>query len=86
MTEEKYRVILNGYSTGKGEYYVECDFAKLFNITNEKAKELFNSAPVTLKEGLSSEQANQYRKSVEKVGAKCEVESMRFNFSGLSLE
>lgn len=86
MTEEQYRVILNGYSTGKGEYYIEEDFAKIFKITHEKAKKLFNSSPTIIKENLSFEQAGRYKKSIEKTGAVCEVESMKYNLSGLSLE
>ena len=35
--EERYRVILNGYGEGKGEYYIEEDFAKLFKMTREQA-------------------------------------------------
>ena len=38
MSEELYKVILKGYSRGKGEYYIEEDFVRLFKITNEKAK------------------------------------------------
>jgi len=86
MTEDQFRVILTGYSTGKGEYYIEADFAERFNITAEKARALFNAAPTILKQDLSLQQANQYKDSVEKTGGLCEVESMKFNFSGLSLE
>ena len=32
------------------------------------------------------EQANRYKDSVVKTGRSCEVESMKFNFNGLSLE
>ncbi len=86
MTEEQFRIVLKGYSTGKGEYYIEEDFAKLFKITPEKAKELFKSSPTILKENLSFEQANRYKNSIEKTSASCEVESMKYNLSGLSLE
>lgn len=86
MAEDRFRVILTGYSTGKGEYYIEADFAGRFNMTAEKAKTLFDAVPTILKEDLSFEQANQYKDSVEKTGGLCEIESMKFNFSGLSLE
>lgn len=39
MSDEVYSVILKGYQAGKGEYYVEEDFAKLFKITPEKANQ-----------------------------------------------
>jgi hypothetical protein len=86
MAEELFRVILKGYSPGKGEYYIEQDLAKLFNITPEKAKELFSSSPTTIREKLSFEQANHFKNKLEATGASCEVESMRFDTSGLSLE
>ncbi len=86
MAEDRFRVILTGYSTGKGEYYIEADFAGRFNITAEKARMLFDAVPTILKQDLSFEQANQYKDSVEKTGGLCEVESMKFDFSGLSLE
>ncbi len=86
MAEEQYRIILKGYLAGKGEYYIEQDFAKLCKITPEKAKELFNASPTIIKENLSSEQASQYKKTLEATGAICEIESMKFDFSGLTLE
>ncbi len=86
MTEELYRVILKGYSTEKGEYYIEEDFSKLFNITIDKAKDLLKSSPVTIKENLSLEHANQYKVKIEETGALCEIETMRFDTSGLSLK
>ncbi len=86
MSEELYRVVLKGYSAGKGEYYIEVEFAKLFKIPHEKAKELFNSSPAIIKENLPFEQANQYKNAIEKTGALCEMESMKYNISGLSLE
>lgn len=86
MTEDLYRVVLQGYAPGKGEYYIELDFAKLFKIEHEKAKQLFNSLPATIKENITKDQANKYKTAIEKTGAICEVESMKFNFNGLSLE
>jgi len=86
MAEASYRVVLQGYAPGKGEYYIEMDFAKLFKIEHEKAKQLFNSLPATIKEDLTIDQANKYKAAIEKTGAICEVENMKFNFKGLSLE
>ena len=86
MAEELYRIILKGYSSGKGEYYIEQNIANLFKITPEKAKELFSSSPTIIKENLPLEKASQYKNSIEKTGALCEVESMKYNLSGLSLE
>lgn len=86
MSEELYRVILNGYSAGKGEYFIEVALAKLFKITPEKAKELLGSSPVTIKENLPLEKAEQYKKAIEKTDALCDLESMKYNLSGLSLE
>lgn len=85
MAEEQYRVILKGYGEGKGEYYIEEDFAKLFKISREKAKELFEQAPLTIKKNLSAEQAQRYESAIKNTGAKCEIENMKFDLGGLSL-
>ena len=86
MSEELYRVILKGYSTDKGQYYIEVDFAELFKITQEKAKKIFKSCPAIVKENLSFTQANKYQEAIEKTGAVCEVESMKYDTGGLSLQ
>lgn len=86
MSEELYRVVLAGYKSGKGEYYIEQDLADLFKITREKARELLQAAPKMIKENLSLEEATKYKEAIEKTGAGCEVENMKFNLGGLSLE
>ncbi|HEY3488185.1 MAG TPA: ribosomal protein L7/L12 [Gammaproteobacteria bacterium] len=86
MSEELYRVILKGYKSGKGEHYVEQDFAKLCKLTPEKAKELLKAGPKKIKENLSKEEAEKFKAAIEKTGAACEIESMKFDFSGLSLQ
>jgi len=86
MSEEQCRVILKGYGTGKGQYYIEADFAELFKITQEKATKIFKACPAIIKENLSFEEANKYQAAIEKTGAKCEVESTKYDFGGLSLE
>lgn len=86
MAEGQYRVILKGYGEGKGEYYIEEDFAKLFKISREKAKELFAQTPLTIKENLSTEQAERYESAIKNTGARCEIEDMRFDLGGLSME
>ena len=86
MSEDLYRVIVKGYSSGKGEYFIELEFAKLFKITPEKARELLKSSPKTIKENLPQDQAAKYKLAIEKAGAVCELENMRFDTSGLSLE
>lgn len=86
MAEELYRVILKGYGDGKGEYYIEEDFAKLFKITREKAKELLTGEPMTIKKNIPEEDAKRYEAAIKKTGALCEIENMKFNLDGLSLE
>jgi len=86
MSEELYRVIVKGYQSGKGEYYVEQDFAKLSKITPEKAKALLQAGPKTVKENVSREEAEKLKAAIEKTGAACEIESMKFDLSGLSLQ
>ena len=86
MSDEEYRVVLKGYGSGKGQYYIEADFAALFKIPPEKAKKIFKACPAIIKENLSFEQASKYQAAIEKTGAKCEVESTKYDFGGLSLE
>ena len=38
MPKDLYRVVLKGYSIGKGEYYMELEFVKLFKTEHEKTK------------------------------------------------
>jgi len=86
VAEDLYKIILQGYGGDKGEYYVEEEFANLFNIPRETAKELFSKAPITIKKNISEAEANRYSKAIKKTGAKCDVENMKFDLSGLSLE
>lgn len=87
MAEDRYRLILMGYGQeDKGEYYIEKDLAELLKIKPEAARKLLLSAPVKLEEDLSLEQATHHKEVIEKTGALCEVEMMKFDFSGLSLE
>lgn len=86
MSEDLYRVIVNGCSADKGEYYAELEFAKLFKISPEKSKKILHATPKTIKENLTLEKANQYKSAIEKTGVLCELENMKFNISGLSLE
>jgi len=86
MSEDLYRVIVNGYSAHKGEYFTEMEFAKLFKITPEKSRKLLSASPKAIKENLPLEKANQYKNAIEKTGVLCELENMKFDLSGLSLE
>ena len=86
MADDVYKVILKGYAAGKGEYYIEEDFAKLFKISREKAKELFAQVPVTLKQNISEAEAQRYQDALKHIGAKCEIENTRFDLGGLTLE
>ena len=87
MSQELYRVILTGYGDRqKGEHYIEEAFAKLFKIQQAKARQLLKSAPTTLKENLPAVQADLYKEAIAKTGAACDVENMKYNLSGLSLE
>ena len=85
MSDERYRIVLTGYSSEKGEFYVEQDIAKLFKTTPERARQLLKRAPTKLKENLPVDEANRYRVAIERTGATCDVENMRYNISGLSI-
>ena len=86
MEEELFRVVLKGYGPGKGYYYIEKDFAELFKLPVEKVKDLFKATPRVLKKNLTSAQAEKYLAAIKGTGADCEIESNRFDLSGLSLE
>ncbi|MCG6937012.1 MAG: hypothetical protein LJE83_02410 [Gammaproteobacteria bacterium] len=86
MSEDLYRVIVNGYAADKGEYFIEMEFAKLFKITPEKSRKILRASPTTIKMNLSIEKANQYKYAIEKTGVLCELENMKYDISGLSLE
>ena len=86
MAEDKFRIVLKGYNSDKGEYYVEEDFAKLFKITQKQAHKVLQDTPKTIKENLTKQQAEKYLGAIEKCGVKCEMENMKYNFNGLSLE
>ena len=86
MEEEQFRIILKGYGKDKGEYYIEEDFARLFKVSREKARELLDAAPLTIKENLSADAAKRYEAAIKNTGAMCEVENMKFDLAGLSLE
>jgi hypothetical protein len=85
VVDTNFRVILLGFSSDKGEYYIEKEFAELFKISPEKSKEMFRSVPTTIRENISLEEAQKYEQAIKKTGANCEVENMKFNISGLSL-
>lgn len=80
MSNITYRIILEGYLPGKGEFYIEEDFAKVAQIPLEKARALFKSCPVKLTEGLSEADTEKYIAIMKKVGAKCAKEDMRNSF------
>lgn len=86
MDEAKFQVVLKGYGSGKGEYYIEKAFAELFKTSQEKVKVLFKSLPKILKENITQAEAEKYKKAIDKTGAVCEVVDNRFDFSGLSIE
>ncbi|MBN1378191.1 MAG: ribosomal protein L7/L12 [Gammaproteobacteria bacterium] len=93
MSDIKYKIVLTGYyhvdmtgyKTQKGEYYIEKDFADAFHIPREKARELFQSVPTVLKENLSYDEAQQYRKKIEAAGGSCEIQDMDSRPAELSL-
>jgi ribosomal protein L7/L12 len=83
--DKNFRVILLGFSSNKGEYYIEKEFAELFKISHEKSKDMFRSVPTTIRKNITLEEAQKYERAIKKTGADCEVENMKFNISGLSL-
>jgi hypothetical protein len=83
--DTNFRVILLGFSSGKGEYYIEKEFAELFKISHEISKGMFRSVPTTIRENITLVEAQKYVQAIKKTGASCEVENMKFDISGLSL-
>ena len=83
---KNFKVVLLGFNSGKGEYYVEKEFAELFKISHDKAKTMFRSAPTVIRKNISQAEAQKYEQAISKTGALCEVENMSYNISGLSVE
>lgn len=81
-----YRVVLLGFNSGKGEYYIEKEFADLFKISHDKAKAMFRAAPTVVRENISLPEAQKYEEAINRTGASCEVENMNFNISSFSME
>jgi len=84
--KKNYCVVLLGFSSGKGEYYIEKEFAELFKISQDKAKSMLRNAPTTIRKNISLGEAQRYEQAIKETGALCEVENMAFNTSGLSIE
>ena len=47
----------------------------------KEAKDLVDGAPATVKEGLSKEEAENLKKTIEAAGAKVELKYLKYNFS-----
>lgn len=86
MSEASYKITLIGYGKEKGKYYVEEELGQLFKIERKVAKELLESCPRVVKQGLDKETAQRYVKAVESTGALCEMEDTRFETSKFSIE
>lgn len=85
MDEAKFSVVLKGYGSAKGEYYIEQDFAEMFKLAPEKVKKLFKNAPRVLKENMSQGEAEKFKKAIDRTGATSEVVDKRFDFGDLSV-
>ncbi len=86
VVNKHFRVTLLGFGSGKGEYYIEKEFAELFKISHERSKSLFRSVPTLIRKNISIEDAEKYEQAINNIGAECEIENMKFDISGLSLE
>lgn len=73
IVEEKteFNVILN--SIGKNKISVIKAVRSIISLGLKEAKDLVESAPVLLKEGISKDEANKLKKSLEEVGATVEI-------------
>ncbi len=83
---KNFKVVLLGFNSDKGEYYVEKEFAELFKISHDKAKAMFRSVPTVIRKNISQTEAQKYEKAISITGALCEVENMSYNISTLSID
>lgn len=86
MSEQKFNIILTGYGSGKGKYFIESDLAEMFKIERRDARTLLEACPVTIKNELSESIAQRYIDGIEAVGATCEREDLRFDLGKYSIE
>ena len=82
QTMESYRVVFwgqcaRGYEVGK----VASAFAKRFKIQNSRqVSQLFSGKVVTLKRGLTEDQADRYVSAIQLLGGVCRKESEQKNY------
>ena len=87
MSEVTYKLILKGYgSSDKGKYYIEQDLAEVLEMERKEVKNLLETCPHTIREGLSKDEGEKLFAAVEATGAKCDLDDSRFDFSNLSFE
>ncbi|WMI30432.1 MAG: 50S ribosomal protein L7/L12 [Candidatus Organicella extenuata] len=71
VKKTKFKVILNGF--GKNKISVIKEVRSLLNLGLKEAKTFVESAPKTLKEGVSEEEGASLKKKYESIGAEVEV-------------
>jgi hypothetical protein len=78
MGTQLYRLVFAGKTRiGEDVSHVQSRLAALLRTDSENIKKLFSGKPRVLKSGLDENQAQTYRKALEKTGALCFVEKMK---------
>ncbi len=85
MLNETFKLVVDGYLPGVGEYYVEENFASLFNISRKRAQKILRSGPYDIKKDLDKPKADAFVKIIRELGVNCQAESTRYDTSHLSL-
>lgn len=78
----EFQVILKGVASGAQHDEVIAKFAERFQMTAEKAAQVFTRCPLAIKKNLDRAAADRYAQALAQLGAVAEVEAMS---GGLSL-
>ncbi len=77
MNIQQYQVRLTGELQPEANLArVAEDFARLFNITSDKAEATLNAGPRVIRTGLDAVVAEKYRTALRRIGVSAQVESM----------
>jgi uncharacterized membrane protein YjgN (DUF898 family) len=74
MTDSNYELVFRGeLIDGFDAQQVKESFARLFKLSEERVEQIFSHPSVTLRKGLSSQQAEHYQQQLKKVGLQAHI-------------
>jgi len=80
MSAAQYKLVFRGEALpGQNIDEVKRKVASLYKITIEKCEEMFSGKSIIVKDGLTYEAAEHYKKMFEKTGGLCTIEQVAKN-------